>query len=72
MRWLLASLILMLAEPASAASYMVGTWFGRGQPEDQESMNIAPVPGASSSRWTRSSKAIGRWPATCCLCAWTR
>ena len=40
MRWLLASLILMLAEPASAASYMVGTWFGRGQPEDQESMYI--------------------------------
>jgi len=44
MRWLLASLILMpilaLATPASAASYMVGTWFGHGQPEDKDSMYI--------------------------------
>jgi hypothetical protein len=44
MRWWLASLILMpilaLAAPASAASYMVGTWFGHGQPEDEESMYI--------------------------------
>jgi hypothetical protein len=42
MRWLLASLILTLAlaTPARAASYMVGTWFGRGQPQDQESMYI--------------------------------
>ena len=40
MRWLLASLILTLASPASAASYMVGTWFGHGQPEDKDSMYI--------------------------------
>jgi hypothetical protein len=44
MRWLLASLmlmpVLMLAAPASAASYMVGTWFGHGQPEDKDSMYI--------------------------------
>jgi hypothetical protein len=44
MRWWLASLMLMpivtLATPASAASYMVGTWFGHGQPEDKESMYI--------------------------------
>ena len=42
MRWLLASLIviLALAAPASAASYMVGTWFGHGQPQDKESMYI--------------------------------
>jgi hypothetical protein len=40
MRWFLASLILALATPASAASYMVGTWFGRGQPQDQEAMYI--------------------------------
>ena len=44
MRWLLASLILMpilaLAAPASAASYMVGTWFGHGQPQDEEAMYI--------------------------------
>jgi hypothetical protein len=40
MRWLLASLIVTLASPASAASYMVGTWFGHGQPADKESMYI--------------------------------
>ena len=40
MRWLLASLILTLASPASAASYMVGTWFGHGQPDDKEAMYI--------------------------------
>ena len=40
MRWWLASLILILASPASAASYMVGTWFGHGQPEDKNSMYI--------------------------------
>jgi hypothetical protein len=40
MRWLLASLILTLASPASAASYMVGTWFGHGQPDNKESMYI--------------------------------
>src|ERR1700691_5721249 len=40
MRWLLASLILTLASPASAASYMVGTWFGHGQPQDKDSMYI--------------------------------
>jgi hypothetical protein len=40
MRWWLASLILMLALPANAASYMVGTWFGHGQPQDEESMYI--------------------------------
>ena len=40
MRWLFASLILTLATPASAASYMVGTWFGHGQPQDKDSMYI--------------------------------
>jgi hypothetical protein len=40
MRWLLVSSILMLAQPAHAASYMVGTWFGRGQPEDKDAMYI--------------------------------
>jgi hypothetical protein len=40
MRWWLVSLILTLASPASAASYMVGTWFGHGQPQDKESMYI--------------------------------
>ena len=40
MRLLLASLILMLASPAVAASYMVGTWFGHGQPDDKDGMYI--------------------------------
>ena len=40
MRWLLVSLIVTLATPASAASYMVGTWFGHGQPQDKEGMYI--------------------------------
>src|ERR1700758_1921774 len=41
MRCLLASLILMaLAAPARAGSHKGGTRFGRGQPEDQESMYI--------------------------------
>ena len=40
MRLLLASLILTLASPAMAASYMVGTWFGHGQPGDKDSMYI--------------------------------
>ena len=40
MRLLLASLILMLASPASAASYMVGTWFGHGQPDEKDAMYI--------------------------------
>lgn len=40
MRWWLASLILTLASPASAASYMVGTWFGHGQPQEKEAMYI--------------------------------
>jgi hypothetical protein len=40
MRWLLVSSILMLAAPAHAASYMVGTWFGHGQPEDKNAMYI--------------------------------
>jgi hypothetical protein len=34
-------LIFLLASPAQAApSYMVGTWFGHGQPEDKASMYI--------------------------------
>ena len=40
MRWLLVSSILMLAAPAHAASYMVGTWFGHGQPDDKNAMYI--------------------------------
>lgn len=31
---------LTLISPASAASYVVGTWFGRGQPDNKDSMYI--------------------------------
>jgi hypothetical protein len=40
MRIALACLFLLAAEPASAASTMVGTWFGRGQPDDKQAMYI--------------------------------
>jgi hypothetical protein len=49
MRWLAACLVLLLASPtpvalaavpAGAGSYMVGTWFGHGQPEDKNAMYI--------------------------------
>ena len=40
-RQLLAGCLLLLsAVPASAASYMVGTWFGHGQPENKDSMYV--------------------------------
>ena len=32
--------LLALASPAAAQSYMVGTWFGHGQPEDKSSLYI--------------------------------
>ena len=32
--------LLALASPASAQSFMVGTWYGQGQPESKESMYI--------------------------------
>jgi len=37
---LAACLFLSLATPAGAQSYMVGTWFGQGQPNSKESMYI--------------------------------
>ena len=40
MRWLAASVLVLLASPACAQSYMVGTWFGQGQPNSKESMYI--------------------------------
>ena len=33
-------ILLALASPAAAQSYMVGTWFGHGQPEDKSSLYI--------------------------------
>ncbi|HYS46215.1 MAG TPA: hypothetical protein VEM35_07235 [Rhizomicrobium sp.] len=38
--FLTAALVALSAPPAGAASYMVGTWFGHGQPESKDSMYI--------------------------------
>ena len=35
-----ACFIVFFASPACAQSYMVGTWFGQGQPHSKESMYI--------------------------------
>ena len=35
-----ACLVVLLASPAYAQSFMVGTWFGQGQPHAKESMYI--------------------------------
>lgn len=40
MRWMSAVLFLLLASPAAAQGWMVGTWFGHGQPEDKAAMYI--------------------------------
>jgi len=40
MRALLVCAVLLSAAPASAQSYMVGTWFGHGQPESKDAMYI--------------------------------
>lgn len=37
---LVVCLALLSAAPASAASYMVGTWFGYGQPDSRDAMYI--------------------------------
>jgi hypothetical protein len=40
MRVWMAALILFAATPASAQSWMVGTWFGHGQPQENAAMYI--------------------------------
>ena len=41
MRWFLGCAVLLFATHADAApSYMVGTWFGYGQPESKDAMYI--------------------------------
>jgi len=37
---LAACLVVLCVSPACAQSYMVGTWFGQGQPHSKESMYI--------------------------------
>lgn len=40
MRRMLAGLLLLSATPASAQSFMHGSWFGEGQPGDKSSMYL--------------------------------
>ena len=40
MRWLAAALLLSAVQAQAAPSYMVGTWFGQGQPDDKFAMYI--------------------------------
>ncbi len=40
MRWMIAALLLTAAQASAAPSYMVGTWFGHGQPDDKSAMYI--------------------------------
>lgn len=40
MRWVLAAFLLTAVPAAAAPSYMVGTWFGNGQPGDKSAMYI--------------------------------
>ena len=48
MRWLLAAAFLLSAAHAETPSYMIGTWFGHGQPEDKSAMYIDRMrPGGS-------------------------
>src|ERR1051325_8204979 len=46
---LAACLVLLSAVPACAASYMVGTWFGHGQPENKDAMYIDRM--LADGRW---------------------
>jgi homogentisate 1,2-dioxygenase len=39
MKWIALALVL-LASPAAAQSWMVGTWFGHGQPHEKSAMYI--------------------------------
>jgi hypothetical protein len=60
MRWIVGCALLFLATPAAAASYMVGTWFGHGQPENKESMYIDRMRADGSWRGEYRTCAKGR------------
>ena len=49
MRALLVCAALLSAAPAAAQSYMVGTWFGYGQPESKNAMYIDRM--LADGRW---------------------
>jgi hypothetical protein len=54
---------LFAASPATAASYMVGTWFGRGQPENKQSMYIDRMRADGSWRGEYRTCIKGKPPA---------
>ena len=67
---LAACLMFLSAVPASAASYMEGTWFGHGQPESKDSMYIDRM--HADGRWRGEYRTcvkgkavdqvqVGRW-----------
>ena len=48
MRSRIVALILLTATPAAAQTWMIGTWFGHGQPQDKAAMYIDRMrPGGS-------------------------
>jgi hypothetical protein len=48
MRWFPAAFLLFASSPAAAQAWMVGTWFGHGQPQDKAAMYIDRMrPGGS-------------------------
>jgi len=70
MRRLVACLMFLSAAPASAASYMEGTWFGHGQPESKDAMYIDRM--YADGRWRGEYRTcvkgkaidqvqVGRW-----------
>ncbi|HEY0266474.1 MAG TPA: hypothetical protein VGC16_06960 [Rhizomicrobium sp.] len=56
----LALILMLLAAPVHAASYMVGTWFGHGQPDDKGSMYIDRMKPDGSWRGEYRSCAKGK------------
>ncbi len=70
MRWLAGAFLLFLAGPASAQGWMIGTWFGHGQPQDKAAMYIDRMRPDGSWRGEyrtcvkgkpQDSSQMGRW-----------
>jgi len=55
------TLVFLSAVPAGAASYMVGTWFGHGQPGDRNSMYIDRM--FADGRWRGEYRTCARGKA---------
>ncbi len=61
MRWLWALLLVLFVPPAWAQSYMVGTWFGQGQPNSKESMYIDRMRADGSWRGEYRTCSLGKF-----------